>query len=76
MGLRSGLDSYTMTAEVRYRYFEVRAVGDYDALRQGKRSWLGLLYGAPRSRPRLPNAALPKRASTCIAQGHRCKLAQ
>jgi len=44
---RSGLDSYAMTAEVGYRYFDVRAVGDYDALRQGKRSWLGLLYGAP-----------------------------
>lgn len=45
---RSGMDAYAMTAEVGYRYFDVCAVGDYEALRQGKRSWAGFLAGAPR----------------------------
>ncbi len=44
---RSGMDSYATTAEVGYRFFDVRAVGDYAALREGKRSWVGLLFGAP-----------------------------
>jgi len=44
---RSGLDSYTATAEIGYRYFDVGAVGDYENLRKGKRSWVGLVYGAP-----------------------------
>jgi len=47
MAPRAGLDSYATTAEVGYRYFDVRAVGDYEALRNGKRTWVGLLYGAP-----------------------------
>lgn len=44
---RSGMDSYATTAEVGYRYFDVRAVGDYETLRQGKRTWTGFLLGAP-----------------------------
>lgn len=44
---RGGMDSYAMTAEVGYRYFDIRAIGDYAALREGKRTWNGLLYGAP-----------------------------
>ena len=44
---RAGMDSYAMTAEVGYRYFDVLAVGDYPGLRAGKRTWEGLLYGAP-----------------------------
>jgi len=44
---RSGMDSYPMTAEVGYRYFDILAVGDYQGLREGNRSWDGLLYGAP-----------------------------
>ena len=47
MAPRAGLDSYATTAEVGYRYFDVQAVGDYEALRNGKRTWVGLLYGAP-----------------------------
>ncbi len=44
---RAGMDSYFTTAEVGYRFFDIRAVGDYDALRDGQRSWAGLLHGAP-----------------------------
>lgn len=44
---RSGMDDYTPTAEIGYRYFGIEAVGDYPALREGKRSWDGLLYGSP-----------------------------
>jgi hypothetical protein len=43
----AGMEAYASTAEVGYRYFDVRAVGDYTSLRQGNRSWSGLLYGAP-----------------------------
>jgi len=49
MTARSGMDSYTTTAEIGYRYFDVRGVGDYQALREN-RSWIGLLYGAPEVR--------------------------
>ncbi len=48
MAPRAGLDTYATTAEVGYRYFNVRAVGDYESLRNGKRTWVGLLHGAPR----------------------------
>jgi len=45
---RAGMDDYFTTAEVGYRFFDVKAVGDYAGLREGKRSWAALLYGAPR----------------------------
>ena len=44
---RAGMDAYFATAEVGYRFFDVRAVGDYARLREGNRSWAALLYGAP-----------------------------
>lgn len=44
---RAGMDDYFATAEIGYRFFDVKAVGDYPALREGKRSWDALLYGAP-----------------------------
>jgi Heparinase II/III-like protein len=44
---RAGMDSYTTTAEVGYRYYDIQAVGDYAKLREGSRSWDGLVYGAP-----------------------------
>ena len=44
---RAGLDNYTNTAEIGYRYYGLKAVGDYEALRSGQRSWIGLLHGAP-----------------------------
>jgi len=43
---RSGMDTYVSTAEVGYRYFDIKAVGDYPRFREGARSWDGLLYGA------------------------------
>lgn len=43
---RAGMDSYDMTAEIGYRYFDVTQVGDYPALRNGQRTWNGLLFGA------------------------------
>lgn len=43
---RSGMDDYVTTAEIGYRYYDVQAVGDYAKLRE-RRSWVGLLYGAP-----------------------------
>ncbi len=47
MAPRAGMDSYATTAEVGYRYFDIRAVGDYAVLREGKRTWVGFLFGAP-----------------------------
>jgi hypothetical protein len=44
---RAGMEHYFVTAEAGYRYFDVRGVGDYDALRAGSRSWAGLVLGAP-----------------------------
>ncbi|MCP4644573.1 MAG: alginate lyase family protein [bacterium] len=43
----AGLDNYFVTAEVGYRFFDVKAVGDYPAYREGQRRWSALLYGAP-----------------------------
>ena len=43
----AGMDDYQATAEVGYRFFGVKEVGDYASLREGKRSWLALLHGAP-----------------------------
>jgi len=44
---RSGMENYVSTAEAGYRYFDIKAVGDYPRFRDGARSWDGLLYGAP-----------------------------
>jgi len=44
---RSGMENYTATAEIGYRYYDIKAVGDYQRYREGKRSSDGLLYGAP-----------------------------
>lgn len=44
---RSGMENYVSTAEVGYRYFDIKAVGDYARFREGARTWDGLLYGAP-----------------------------
>jgi len=46
MAPRAGMDAYATTAEVGYRHFDVKAVGDYEALGRGKRTWTGFLYGA------------------------------
>jgi hypothetical protein len=47
MAPRAGMDDYYGTAEVGYRYFGVESVGDNERLRNGRRSWAALLYGAP-----------------------------
>ncbi len=44
---RAGMDTYTATAEIGYRYYDIQAVGDYARFREGRRSRHGLLYGAP-----------------------------
>lgn len=44
---RAGMADYNVTAEVGYRYYKVRGIGVYDALREGRRSWESLLFGAP-----------------------------
>ncbi len=46
MAPRAGMDDYYATAEVGYRFFGLKAVGDYERFRQGNRSWSALLYGA------------------------------
>ncbi len=43
---RSGMAEYAMTSEVGYRFFDIAEVGDNQSLREGKRSWDGVLYGA------------------------------
>ncbi len=40
------LQGYDSTAEVGYRYYGIEEVGDYESLREGKRSWTGFLWGA------------------------------
>src|SRR5690606_22472538 len=47
MSPRAGMDDYYTTAEVGYRFFDLKAVGDYAKLRGEQRTWAGLLYGAP-----------------------------
>ncbi|MEI2825937.1 MAG: hypothetical protein V9F04_05635 [Dermatophilaceae bacterium] len=44
---RAGMDDYSATAEIGYRYFDIKAVGDYAQFREGNRSLHGLLCGAP-----------------------------
>ncbi len=46
MSPRAGMDDYYNTAEVGYRFFDLKAVGDYERFRHGQRSWAALLYGA------------------------------
>ncbi|HVM47620.1 MAG TPA: hypothetical protein VMU04_06305, partial [Candidatus Acidoferrum sp.] len=50
MAPRAGMDDYYPTAEVGYRFFGLKAVGDYEQFRTGSRSWAALLYGAPEIR--------------------------
>ena len=47
MAPRAGMADYYATAEAGYRYFGLKAVGDYPQLRQGQRSWAAMIYGAP-----------------------------
>jgi hypothetical protein len=47
MAPRAGMADYFTTAEAGYRFYGLKAVGDYAALREGKRTWDALLYGAP-----------------------------
>ncbi|MCG3199345.1 MAG: hypothetical protein GHCLOJNM_03859 [bacterium] len=47
MSPRAGMEDYYSTAEVGYRFFDMKSVGDYDKLREGGRSWFALLHGAP-----------------------------
>ncbi|MCL4692896.1 MAG: heparinase II/III family protein, partial [Candidatus Hydrogenedentes bacterium] len=44
----AGMDDYFVTAEVGYRFYDLRSVGDYPAYREGNRNWVALLYGADR----------------------------
>lgn len=48
MAPHAGMADYFATAEAGYRFFGLKAVGDYPPLREGKRVWDALLYGAPR----------------------------
>lgn len=48
MAPRAGMADYYATAEAGYRYYGLKAVGDYAQLREGKRTWAALLYGAPK----------------------------
>lgn len=47
MAPRGGMADYYATAEAGYRFFGLKAVGDYPQLREGKRTWAAVLYGAP-----------------------------
>ena len=47
MAARGGMADYYATAEVGYRYYGLKAVGDYPQLRSGQRHWAALLYGSP-----------------------------
>ncbi len=47
MAPRAGMADYFATAEAGYRYYGLKAVGDYVQLREGQRTWAAMLYGAP-----------------------------
>lgn len=47
MAPRGGMADYYATAEIGYRYYGLKAVGDYAELREGRRNWAALFYGAP-----------------------------
>jgi hypothetical protein len=47
MSPRAGMDDYYTTAEVGYRYYDLKEVGDYESFRKARRQWFALLYGAP-----------------------------
>jgi hypothetical protein len=59
MAPRGGMADYYQTAEVGYRFFGLKEVGDYPQLREGQRSWAALLYGAPQ----IAQATLPYTSS-------------
>jgi len=61
---RAGMDDYYTTAEVGYRFYGVKAVGDYEKLRKGQREWAALLYGASE----IVKHDLPY-ASSCLSSG-------
>lgn len=63
MAPRAGLEDYVNTAEIGYRYFDLRAVGDCENLRNN-RSWTGLLYGAPEIKQELTSFS-----SSCLSSG-------
>jgi hypothetical protein len=46
MAPKAGMADYYATAEAGYRFFGLKEVGDYAPLREGRRSWAALLYGA------------------------------
>jgi len=47
MAPRAGMADYYTTVEAGYRYYGLKAGGDYAQLREGQRTWDALLYGAP-----------------------------
>ena len=47
MAPRAGMADYYATAEAGYRFYGLKAVGDYAELREGRRTWVAMLYGAP-----------------------------
>ncbi len=47
----AGMDDYYVTAEVGYRYYDLKEVGNYPAYRDGNRNWVALLYGADQIEP-------------------------
>ncbi len=52
MAPRAGMADYYPTAEIGYRWFNLREVGDYESLRKGPRNWWSLVYGADEIVPR------------------------
>jgi len=46
MGGRVSLATYSLTAEIGYRYLSVSEAGSYRSLREGDRGMIGLVYGA------------------------------
>jgi len=47
MSPRAGMADYYATAEAGYRFYGLKGVGDYAQLREGRRTWAAVLYGAP-----------------------------
>jgi len=77
MAPRAGMDDYFNTAEVGYRFFDLKAVGDYERFRHGQRSRAALLNGAPADR--VPQLADPLEALKSISRDRnwqwRCRTA-
>lgn len=77
MSAQASMADYPACAEVGYRFYNVRAIGNIPELREGKRSWQALLYGAPKlERHELPYTSAYLESGLVVLRSahHGCRL--